>query len=127
MLGKKLGSFKNLAKMIKVKRNPDSEPLHNDHLLKMCAENGCYDAFPISTPKGYFVIYVGDKQQRFVVPTTYLSHPLFKMLLEKAYDDEEQKNRLVIPCNVVAFEKVLKTVECCNGMFDLGHFFEELI
>nr|GEZ68025.1 hypothetical protein [Tanacetum cinerariifolium] len=99
MLGKKLGSFKNLAKMIKVKRAPDSDPLHHDHLLKMYAENGYNEAFPISTPNGYFAIYV-----------------------EKAYDDEEWNSRLIIPCNVVAFVKVVKIVEYCNGMFDLWAF-----
>ncbi|KAL7251420.1 hypothetical protein ACSBR1_013288 [Camellia fascicularis] len=39
------------------------------------------------TPTGHFAVYVGKERRRFVVPTGFLSHPLFKMLLEKAYDE----------------------------------------
>ncbi|KAD6795716.1 hypothetical protein E3N88_06612 [Mikania micrantha] len=94
------------------------EPSHHDHLLKAYGEEGANIA---TTPRGFFAIYVGDEPRRFVVPTAHLSHPLFKMLMEKAYDDEEQNNRLVVSCSVTVFEKVVNTVECCNGMFDIQH------
>ncbi|MFS7978044.1 putative small auxin-up RNA [Helianthus anomalus] len=126
MMGKKLGSFKKLAKMVKVYRTTDREPWHHDHLLKTYGEEGCTEA-NTTTPRGFFAIYVGEEPRRFVVPTAHLSHPLFKMLLEKAYDDEDQNNRLVVPCSVAAFEKVVKTVECCNGMVDIEHLVEEFI
>lgn len=127
MMGKKLGSFKKLARLVKANRTPGREPSHHDHLLKTYSEEGCIEA-NTTTPRGFFAIYVGDEQRRFVVPTAHLSHPLFKMLLEKAYDDhEEQTNRLVVPCSVAAFEKVVNTVECSNGMFDIEHLVEEFI
>lgn len=124
MLGKKIVSIKKLAKKVKVKRNPNIEPSHHDYLLKTYEEDeGCNEPKP-----GFFAIYVGNHEpRRFVVPTEYLSHPLFKMLLEKAYDDEEWNNRLVVPCSVMAFQEVVNAVECSNGMFDLGHLVEELI
>ncbi|KAL8188755.1 hypothetical protein R6Q57_029775 [Mikania cordata] len=124
MLAKKFGSFKKLAKKIKVNRTMDREPSHHGHLLKAYGEEGANIA---TTPRGFFAIYVGDEPRRFVVPTAHLSHPLFKMLMEKAYDDEEQNNRLVVPCSVTVFEKVVNTVECCNGMFDIRHLVEEFI
>ncbi|KAI3718498.1 hypothetical protein L6452_19372 [Arctium lappa] len=134
MLANKLGSFRKLAKKVKGKRTFVREPSHHDHLLKTSYEEeeeeeegeGCIGRSS-STPTGFFAIYVGDELRRFVVPTGYLSHPLFKMLLEKAYDDEERNNRLVVPCSVAAFRQVVNTVECCNGMFDLRHLVEELI
>ncbi|KVH96660.1 auxin-responsive protein SAUR41-like [Cynara cardunculus var. scolymus] len=133
MLANKFGSFKKLAKRVKVKRTlVRNEPSHHDHLLKTTYEeqeeeddDGCTGRS--LTPTGFFAIYVGDELRRFVVPTGYLSHPLFKMLLEKAYDDEERNNRLVVPCSVAAFRQVVNTVERCNGMFDLRHLVEELI
>ncbi|KAI3765477.1 hypothetical protein L2E82_15512 [Cichorium intybus] len=128
MLGKKLVSFKKLAKKVKVNRNPAKEPSHHDYLLKKYGEEGCTEPYTTTpTPTGFFAIYVGDEPRRFVVPTGYLSHPLFKMLLEKAYDDEEWNNRLVVPCSVTAFQEVVSAVECSNGMFDIGHLVEELI
>ncbi|KAL4585239.1 hypothetical protein LXL04_009855 [Taraxacum kok-saghyz] len=122
MLGKKLGSFKKLAKKVKIKPAVDKEPSHHDYLLDTYEEVGCTEPKP-----GFFAIYVGDEPQRFVVPTQYLSHPLFKILLEKAYDDEERNNRLVVPFSVKVFKEVVNAVECSNGMFDLGNLVEELI
>ncbi|KAK9078765.1 hypothetical protein SSX86_002823 [Deinandra increscens subsp. villosa] len=129
MIGKKLGSFKKLAKMVKVNRTPDREPSdHHDHLLLTTNDEeaaGCTKVVKTTTPRGFFAIYVGEEPRRFVVPTAHLTHPLFKLLLEKAYDDED---RLMVPCSVAAFEKVVNTVECgCNGMFDIEHLVQEFI
>ncbi|KAL7194853.1 hypothetical protein ACSBR1_035140 [Camellia fascicularis] len=64
------------------------------------------------TPTGHFAIYVGEERRRFVVPTGFLFHPLFKMLLEKAYDEFgfEQRDGLVVPCSVAAFQEVVSAV-----------------
>nr|GMC78302.1 Auxin responsive SAUR protein [Ipomoea batatas] len=35
-------------------------------------------------PKGHFPVYVGEAQRRFVVPISYLRHPLFQELLHWA-------------------------------------------
>ncbi|KAL7255879.1 hypothetical protein ACSBR1_009924 [Camellia fascicularis] len=64
------------------------------------------------TPTGHFAIYVGEERRRFVVPTGFLSHPLFKMLLKKAYDEFgfEQRDGLVVSCSVAAFQEVVSAV-----------------
>ncbi|KAL7174415.1 hypothetical protein ACSBR2_033636 [Camellia fascicularis] len=65
------------------------------------------------TPTGHFAVYVGEERRRFVVPTGFLSHPLFKMLLEKAYDEFgfEQRDGLVVPCSMAAFQEVVSAVQ----------------
>ncbi|KAL0338653.1 UNVERIFIED_CONTAM: Auxin-responsive protein SAUR50 [Sesamum angustifolium] len=86
-----------------------------------------------TTPTGTFPVYVGEKRQRFVVPMSYLSHPLFKIMLGKAYDEFgfEQRNGLAVPCSVTAFLEVISAVECCNGDLILGtrwmSFFSQVI
>ncbi|XP_028105041.1 auxin-responsive protein SAUR50-like, partial [Camellia sinensis] len=64
------------------------------------------------TPIGHFAVYVGKERRRFVVPTGFLFHPPFKMLLEKAYDEFgfEQRDGLVVPCSVAAFQEVVSAV-----------------
>ncbi|KAJ9549171.1 hypothetical protein OSB04_021714 [Centaurea solstitialis] len=117
MLGKKIGSFKKLAKKIKLKNAwLNREVANHEYLLRTYSENECTPCTPI----GYFALYVGEERQRFVVPTRYLSHPLFKMLLEKAHNDGNQKNRLVVPCSVAAFQEVVHSGRTgCVGFVDL--------
>ncbi|KAI4348948.1 hypothetical protein L6164_009608 [Bauhinia variegata] len=122
MLGKKMVSLKKLAKKVK---SAGREPGYREYLLK-----GHEEETPSNTtPTGFFAIYVGEERQRYVVPTSYLSHPLFKILLEKAYDEFgfDQKNGLVVPCTVSTFQEVVNAIECSNGQFDLGQIFEELV
>lgn len=89
----------------------------------------CYSPSATTTPTGTFAVYVGDERRRFVVPTGYLSHPLFRMLLDKAYNEFgfEQKSGLVVPCSVAAFQEVVSAVECCNGNFHFGDLVEEFL
>ncbi|GMP49689.1 hypothetical protein CsSME_00016596 [Camellia sinensis var. sinensis] len=64
------------------------------------------------TPTGHFAVYVGEERWRFMVPTRFLFHPLFKMLLEKAYDKFgfKQRDGLVVPCSVAAFQEVMSAI-----------------
>lgn len=124
MLGKKFYSVKKLAKKVKSIKKVDCEPSQYHSLLRDGEE-----LESSSTPTGFVAVYVGEERQRFVVPTAYLSHPLFKMLLEKAYNEFgfKQMNGLVVPCSVAAFQEVVSAVECCNGNFDFGNLVEEFL
>ncbi|KAK9987908.1 hypothetical protein SO802_028147 [Lithocarpus litseifolius] len=57
-----------------------------------------------NVPKGHFAIYVGEEEKnkkRFVVPISYLKHPLFQELLSKAAEEfgfDHQMGALTIPC-----------------------------
>ncbi|PON82868.1 Small auxin-up RNA [Trema orientale] len=132
MLGKKIVSFKKLAKKVKVigasERDPPASQYH-ESLLREFEEEDEDGSQTTKTPTGFLAVYVGEERQRFVVPTTFLSHPLFKMLLEKAYDEFgfQQRNGLVVPCSVSAFREVVSAVECSNGKFDFGNLVEEFL
>ncbi|XAR64706.1 hypothetical protein NMG60_11008491 [Bertholletia excelsa] len=130
MLGKKIG-LKKLAKKVKSMGGAEREAPHKECLLREWEEEEEEErrASAATTPTGCLAIYVGEERRRFVVPTGYLSHPLFKMLLEKAYDEFgfQQRSGLVVPCSVAAFQEVLSAVECSHGRFDFGELVEEFI
>lgn len=58
----------------------------------------------INIRKGHFAVYVGEDEEeakRFVVPISYLKHPLFQALLRKAEDEfgiDHSRKSLTIPC-----------------------------
>ncbi|KAL1324302.1 hypothetical protein HN51_034464 [Arachis hypogaea] len=58
-------------------------------------------------PKGHIAVYVGELQKkRFVVPISYLSHPLFVDLLHRAEEEfgfNHPMGGLTIPCKEDAF------------------------
>lgn len=118
-------SFKKLTKKVKAMGRVDQEPSHHECLLEE-SERGSPSS---TTPTGFFAVYAGEEHQRFVVPTGFLSHPLFKMLLEKSCNEFgfEQSTGLVVPCSVSTFQKVLNAVECSNGKFDFGKLVEEFV
>ncbi|KAJ0976710.1 hypothetical protein J5N97_012184 [Dioscorea zingiberensis] len=84
---------------------------------------------PIVTPVGFLPVYVGEERERFVIPMAFLTHPLFKMLLEKAYMEYgfDQTNGLSLPCTVPIFQQVVSAVKCHHGQFDLEKLVQELV
>ncbi|KOM50970.1 hypothetical protein LR48_Vigan08g179700 [Vigna angularis] len=65
-------------------------------------------------PKGYFVVYVGEKQNRFVIPITYLNQPSFQDLLSQAEEEfgyDHPMGCLRIPCSEDVFKH---TISCFN-------------
>lgn len=134
MLGKKIGSMKKFARRAKgmgMIIGLDQPSSQYEYLLRErdSSEAAAGYCSPSNTPTGTFAVYVGEERQRFVVPTGYLSHPLFKMLLDKAYNEFgfDQKSGLVVPCSVAAFQEVVSAVECCNGNFHFGDLVEEFL
>ncbi|XP_014500755.1 auxin-responsive protein SAUR71 [Vigna radiata var. radiata] len=70
-------------------------------------------------PKGYVAVCVGVDLSRFVIPTEYLGHQAFHMLLREAEEEFgfEQTGVLRIPCEVSVFESILKIVERKDKFF----------
>lgn len=64
-------------------------------------------------PKGYLAVCVGEELKRFVIPTEYLGHHAFHILLREAEEEFgfQQTGVLRIPCDVCVFENILKMVE----------------
>ncbi|KAG6651623.1 auxin-responsive protein SAUR23-like [Carya illinoinensis] len=58
-------------------------------------------------PKGHIAVYVGEIQKkRFVIPISYLNHPLFQDLLSRAEEEfgfNHPMGGLTIPCKEDAF------------------------
>ncbi|KAK1302218.1 hypothetical protein QJS10_CPB12g01657 [Acorus calamus] len=68
------------------------------------------DDKPVKAKKGYLVVRVGMEGddggfRRFTIPISYLSHPLFMDLLEKAQDvyGFHSSGPLMLPCSVDDF------------------------
>jgi SAUR family protein len=63
-------------------------------------------------PKGYLAICVGKELKRYIIPTEYLGHQAFGILLREAEEEFgfQQEGVLKIPCEVPVFEKILKVV-----------------
>ncbi|GJZ92527.1 auxin-induced protein 15A-like protein, partial [Tanacetum coccineum] len=70
-----------MAKIRSRKESPQSERLLSD------GEEEKSSSPSSKTPTGSFTLYIGEERRRFVVPMGYLSHPLFKMLLEKSSEE----------------------------------------
>ncbi|KDP27604.1 hypothetical protein JCGZ_19609 [Jatropha curcas] len=55
-----------------------------------------------SVPKGHIAVYVGDGyRKRFVIPISFLNHPLFLDLLHKAEEEfgfDHPMGGLTLPC-----------------------------
>ncbi|KAJ4832377.1 hypothetical protein Tsubulata_022315 [Turnera subulata] len=76
-------------------------------------ESGHSPEPPPDVPKGYLAVYVGPELRRFIIPTTYLSHSLFKLLLEKAEEEFgfDHSGGLTLPCEIETFKFLLKCME----------------
>ncbi|XP_047312352.1 auxin-responsive protein SAUR19-like [Impatiens glandulifera] len=129
---KKLGKIKvNVKKKVSIEQQGLShcyESLLVDDDHDHDEEHGATSANS-RAPTGFLAMYVGEERRRFVVPMSYLSHPLFKILLEKAHDEFgfQQRQGLVMPCSVNEFKEVVNAVETCHGRFDFGKLFKEFI
>ncbi|KAI5661404.1 hypothetical protein M9H77_20727 [Catharanthus roseus] len=66
-----------------------------------------------TTPKGHFVVYVGDEMKRFVIPTSYLKKPSFQMLLKESAEVFGFQNQLgiVLPCHESTFHMVIVNIQ----------------
>ncbi|XP_054782803.1 protein SMALL AUXIN UP-REGULATED RNA 9-like [Prosopis cineraria] len=66
-----------------------------------------------TVPKGFLAVCVGKELKRFIIPTDYLRHQAFEMLLREAEEEFgfQQEGVLKIPCHVSVFEKVLKVMQ----------------
>ncbi|KAJ7554905.1 hypothetical protein O6H91_05G015000 [Diphasiastrum complanatum] len=67
------------------------------------------DTVPADVPHGFLAVYVGNEKKRFVIHAQYLSHPLFKVLLDKSAEEFgfDQKGGLHLPCEVAVFENLM--------------------
>ncbi|KAJ9704308.1 hypothetical protein PVL29_002736 [Vitis rotundifolia] len=69
-----------------------------------------------NVPKGHFAVYVGESQKkRFVIPISYLNHPLFQDLLHRAEEEfgfDHPTGGLTIPCSEDYFISLTSHLSC---------------
>ncbi|KAJ8768759.1 hypothetical protein K2173_023663 [Erythroxylum novogranatense] len=66
---------------------------------------------PKDVKQGHFAVIAvdGEEPKRFVVPLSYLTHPTFLRLLEKAAEEYgfDREGALTIPCRPAELERIL--------------------
>ncbi|KMT01090.1 hypothetical protein BVRB_9g223450 [Beta vulgaris subsp. vulgaris] len=70
-----------------------------------------------AVPKGCVPICVGDQadKKRYVVPVSYLSHPAFQDLLQRAEEEfgfNHPMGGLTIPCSEETFMELTSELKC---------------
>uniref|UniRef100_A0A5B7C459 Putative SAUR family protein n=1 Tax=Davidia involucrata TaxID=16924 RepID=A0A5B7C459_DAVIN len=82
-------------------------------ILKRCSSFGKNDnGLPGDVPKGHFAVYVGENRSRYIVPISWLGHPEFQSLLQRA-EEEFGFNHdmgLTIPCEEVVFRSLTSMI-----------------
>jgi SAUR family protein len=86
-------------------RSPVSDDSDQD-----CCTNQTWP--PSDVPEGYLAVYVGRERRRFIIPTSYLSRPVFRTLLDRAEEEFgfDHQGGLTIPCEVSVFTQVLRVL-----------------
>lgn len=83
-------------------------------ILKRCSSFGKKQSYnneeglPEDVPKGHFAVYVGENRTRYIIPISWLVHPQFQSLLQRA-EEEFGFNHdmgLTIPCDQDVFESL---------------------
>ncbi|KAI4327719.1 hypothetical protein L6164_020145 [Bauhinia variegata] len=82
-------------------------------IIKRCSSFGKKQGYlPADVPKGHFAVYVGENRTRYIIPISWLAHPQFQSLLQRA-EEEFGFNHdmgLTIPCEEVVFESLTSVI-----------------
>jgi SAUR family protein len=88
-------------------------------IIRRCSSFGKKQGFnhedqglPYDVPKGHFAVYVGENRSRYIVPISWLTHPEFQNLLQRA-EEEFGFNHdmgLTIPCEEVVFRSLTSLI-----------------
>ncbi|CAL9245214.1 unnamed protein product [Arabidopsis halleri] len=84
-------------------------------MLKRCSSLGKKSNVDVNfngVPKGHFVVYVGHSRSRHVIPISFLTHPIFQMLLQQSEEEFGffQDNGLTIPCDEHFFRSLISSI-----------------
>ncbi|WRX15359.1 Small auxin-up RNA - like 10 [Theobroma cacao] len=79
-----------------------------------------------TVPKGHIAVYVGEgSTRRFVIPISYLNHPLFKDLLnqtEEEFGFNHPMGDLTIPCSEEYFNSLITILGNRGRLFNYVFF-----
>ena len=89
------------------------------HALQQSLHRNKKSAAVHDVPKGHFAIYVGEAQKRFVVPVSYLKHPLFQSLLYRAEEEfgfDHRTGGIRVPCKEEAFVSLTSQINVASAV-----------
>ncbi|KAK0584947.1 hypothetical protein LWI29_021247 [Acer saccharum] len=68
---------------------------------------------PRDVPPGHLAVIVGKARRRFVIKADYLNQPVFRQLLDQAYEDysPNKDGPLAIPCDEFHFESIINSFQ----------------
>lgn len=112
--------FKGLVRREMALKNSNklSQTATLKQILKRCSSFGRkhgYDAegrLPDDVPKGHFAVYVGQNRSRYIIPISWLAHPEFQTLLQRAEEEFgfSHDMGLTIPCEEVVFRSLMSLI-----------------
>ncbi|KAK7252959.1 hypothetical protein RIF29_37288 [Crotalaria pallida] len=79
---------------------------------KQSSYNNNEEGLPYDVPKGHFAVYVGENRTRYIISISWLAHPQFQSLLQRA-EEEFGFNHdmgLTLPCDEVVFESLISMI-----------------
>ncbi|XP_044463937.1 auxin-responsive protein SAUR71 [Mangifera indica] len=113
---KKWRKLANSSKTSAINNNNNNNGTKSIKFLKRTlslSDNPGSQASSNVVPKGYLAVCVGEELKRFIIPTQYLSHQAFHILLREAEEEFgfQQTGVLRIPCKVSVFQNIVKLME----------------
>ncbi|XP_030453722.1 indole-3-acetic acid-induced protein ARG7-like [Syzygium oleosum] len=69
---------------------------------------------PSDVPPGHLAVLVGISRRRIVIKAEHLNHPIFRQLLDQAYEEysHQRDGPLALPCDESLFREVVGLIEC---------------
>ncbi|KAK1439195.1 hypothetical protein QVD17_05011 [Tagetes erecta] len=89
-------------------QSKQSQALAIKKILKKCSsfgKNNDDSGLPNDVPRGHFVVYVGERRSRYIVPITCLDHPTFQDLLQRSEEEFgfHHDMGIILPCQEIDF------------------------
>ncbi|XP_052174033.1 auxin-responsive protein SAUR71-like [Diospyros lotus] len=72
---------------------------------------------PRDIPPGHLAVTVGEAGKRFVIRADYLNHPVFRQLLDQAYQEYgySKDGPLTIPCDEFHFQEIIHSLRSATS------------
>lgn len=67
---------------------------------------------PGDVPRGHFTVYVGENRSRHIVPISWLGHPQFQRLLQRAEEEYgfSHDMGITLPCEEAMFSSLVTSL-----------------
>ncbi|KAI4331395.1 hypothetical protein MLD38_029585 [Melastoma candidum] len=99
-------------------QNKQAQATSLKRILRKCSNLGkrlsheSWEGPPEDVPRGHFAVYVGEKRSRYIVPISWLAHPEFQYLLQRAEEEYgfNHESGIKIPCEERVFRTLISMI-----------------